>query len=46
VNKLNEKKKKSQLVIDQITGQLKSIYMLPSSLLNEVFGQYEIPEEV
>ena len=46
VNKLKPIQKEVQNQITLIEKQLSSINKLPSSILNEVFGQYEIPKEV
>ena len=45
VNKINKTKMELSKLNEFFTAQLESINQLPSSILNEVFGQYEIPEE-
>lgn len=46
VNRLNEMKNFTQEMVNQMNDQLHAINQLPESILNEVFGKYELPDEV
>lgn len=45
VNRLNEIKKNTQEMVNQMNDQLNAINQLPESILNEVFEKYELPDE-
>ena len=46
VFKINKLVEQTDLIVAAANSQLNTVNQLPSSILNEVFGQYEIPEEV
>ena len=46
VKELNRNIENSEKIKEEVINNVSSINQLPSSILNEVFGQYKIPEEV
>lgn len=46
VKKNTKQSNEINIIKEQISQKLSAISQLPSSILNEVFGQYKIPEEV
>lgn len=46
VKKIKEFNKEQKIIKEQINNKLSAVSQLPFSILNEVFGKYEIPNEV